>query len=47
MYVFGFGVVGYFLLKYWIICCVEVCKEEIIYGFFDSLDMMFVCVEVG
>lgn len=47
MYVLGPGAAGYFLPKYWITRRVEARKEEITYGFPDSLDMMLVCVEAG
>jgi tight adherence protein C len=47
MYVLIPGGIGYMLPKYWVTRRVEARKEEIIYGFPDSLDMMLVCVEAG
>ncbi|MGH1331449.1 MAG: type II secretion system F family protein [Paracoccaceae bacterium] len=47
MYVLIPGGIGYMLPKYWITRRVEARKEEIVYGFPDSLDMMLVCVEAG
>ncbi|MCL6285343.1 type II secretion system F family protein [Ruegeria sp. 2012CJ41-6] len=47
MYVFGPGLAGYYLPKYWITRRVEERKQAIVSGFPDSLDMMLVCVEAG
>jgi len=41
------GIIGYMFPKYWVTRRVETRKEEIIYGFPDSLDLMLVCVEAG
>ena len=47
MYVLIPALVGYMFPKYWVTRRVETRKEEIIYGFPDSLDLMLVCVEAG
>lgn len=41
------GGIGYLLPKYWVTRRQESRKEEITYGFPDSLDLMLVCVEAG
>ena len=46
-YLFGPGVVGYLLPKYWITRRVEERKQAIEEAFPDSLDMLLVCVEAG
>jgi tight adherence protein C len=47
MYILIPGGAGYMLPKYWVTRRQEERKEQIIYGFPDSLDLMLVCVEAG
>ena len=45
--IFGPGIAGYYLPKWWVGKRQKERQEEMINGFPDSLDMMLVCVEAG
>ncbi len=47
MSIFGPGLAGYYLPKWWVGKRQKERQEEMINGFPDSLDMMLVCVEAG